>query len=610
MGTNGNPLTTPTPTAEPTPAVTPSPTPAVTPSPTPEKKLEPTPTPTAEPTPAVTPSPTPQPSANPTPEPTPTVTPGRTQPPKEEQTQNPQVTPSPTPHPEDKSTPAPTPSADDDSEDDSDGQYELLVPIGLNEKVETISSYYGAGYEDFVDAMVQIKEVKSSFDESVWSGEIVKDAINTAGKGSIQDIIGKYSETETSQREFDLFLDELSEDIFNRYMTFGDYALNLEATIAIVENLLKENMTEEDFNALMEKIKDDDSIQSLEDFYENAALEEFLGHLEIGASTRTAGLALKSNKTLMNAAASVKERVAAIAAAIKEHVFHKSATATSAIVGKSKITSSLAFAALYFGYSLYQDIKNDRVTVEREVINAARAGVIAIAGYAGTAVTAALNGTTVGSFAGPIGAAVGLIVSLIGHHIIDYIEYNFIQHTFNGVPRPDYYEEITVADVRRSLNSQGYQIGAQRMGDATVYDVINALSAQTDNEDFLNYMLQNTFGLELLSPEKLEKYDRVAQVLVNASTVSWDDLQEFLPNLDAEEKAFVESYRTIINSSNDRIDSAAQYDLNFSVGHGVYSRIEPRYDIPPWRYTKTQLEEFKNNPQPVPGPPPGNMWGN
>lgn len=432
-------------------------------------------------------------------------------------------------------------------------QYELLTPIHLNEVLNDISNHYSAGYQDFADAIIQMKSViNSSQDGNTWDTDIVKEAVTASGNEYVPDLVGKCLINQ-DEKDMVTFLEEESTDLFSGYMAFGDYALNLEAVIAMIENVLKETLSDEEYDSLMAKIAENEDINSIDAFLDNDEMSAVTSRLlagtaaKIGLSMKGAGLEVWSAVKAGNwSIFSTSEQIRLIKESFMDFVKGSSATASSPLVAKSTIVGSLVGAAFFFGVSLVRDIANDNVTLENEIVNAARAGVAFGAGMAGTAVTSYLAGAGFAA-AGPIGAGVAVAASIIGNFLIDGI-YHIYKYSFNDIPR--HYEDISVEDMKKQLIKEGYQVGAPTIEgseDMSIYDIINNVIDKDVCADFTYYITETCGGFTVFDSNKREKYEMLLGWIHGLGYEDPYFAQQAIERmretpLDEEEVAFLESY--------------------------------------------------------------------
>ena len=496
----------------------------------------------ADPQPAATPAPQPASTpASPQPGPTPCSTPG----------------PSP--------TPTPRTTTGSDNYNGEDNGFEMLTPIHLGNVIEDVSRHYSAGFQDYADAILQLNTCINDVESvSAFDSDIVKEAITAAGKESVSDIVCKSSLGGSSNSDLSSYLETEAETIYTNYMSFGDYAYDLEATIALIENILRSQTTAEEYDEIMAVLANDTSFKNLDELWESNALSGVKSRLLSQPFTRSLGgvmgpvgsTAWDTLKLCWKEKSIERLTQLNVNGLIKESALrffcNKSTQAESPLVAKSGLTGCFVTSALYFGLLFTKDLLNNQVTVENEIVNAARAGVGIVSGIAGHAVTAALKSSVVGSAAGPLGAGVAILVSIVGNYAIDTVKHLYHYTLYNDMPRE--YEEITIDDVKSRMSENGYRIGTPKIGDQSVYDVVCELNDRSLDTKFVNYMIQELSGVGSYSDDNMSHYSNLFRRCI---MTNMDKLNMPLPtqppmNVTEEDRAFIASFnRLFIDNPSD-----------------------------------------------------------
>lgn len=489
----------------------------------------------ADPQPAATPVPVSTPRPMPQPGPAPTV----------------QVPSTPGPSP----TPTPRTTTGSDNSNGEDNGFEMLTPIHLGNVIEDVSRHYSAGFQDYADAILQLNTCINDVESvSAFDSDIVKEAITAAGKESVSDIVCKSSLGGSSNSDLSSYLETEAETIYTNYMSFGDYAYDLEATIALIENILRSQTTAEEYDEIMAVLANDTSLKNLDELWESEALAGVKSRLISQPFTRSLGgvmgpvgsTAWDTLKLCWKEKSIEKLMQLNVNGLIKESALrffcNKSTQAESPLVAKSGLTGCFVTSALYFGLLFTKDLLSHQVTVENEIVNAARAGVGLVSGIAGHAVTAALKGCAV---AGPAGAGVAILVSVVGNLVIDNVRHLYHYTLYNDMPRE--YEEITIDDVKSRMSANGYRIGTPKIGDQSVYDVVCELNDRSLDTKFVNYMIQELSGVGSYSDDNMAHYSNLFRrcILTNMDKLNMPLPTQPPMNVTEEDRAFIASFNRL-----------------------------------------------------------------
>ena len=351
--------------------------------------------------------------------------------------------------------------------------FELKTSTFLTETLDEISDNYTAGYQDLIDAIIQMKTVSSAVNNSeTWNEEIVKEALVKCPEGII-DICNKYTNEESSTSEITKMLEEMAVDFYNDFNAYGDYAIAIQALVAFVENTLKASIPDEEYKQIMDFIATDEKINSIDLFLNNSYISEYKSLFVNGAIKRmTAGVMTKLGPEALKALvdgnidfllmdkefwktfaySGLAYLKAVDLSKINEMFANNGADIADSIIGSDglilnsseaaipkvsfKIKGSLIFAGIYLANAVKDDIINDELKVENEIFNVLKAGSIFGAGIAGSAVTSALSGSW---FAGPVGSLVAVAANVVGNITVDVIRH-ITDYTYTEVPRR--FEEI------------------------------------------------------------------------------------------------------------------------------------------------------------------------
>ena len=404
--------------------------------------------------------------------------------------------------------------------------FELRYPLKINELLYDVSDHYSASFQDFADAMVQIKSIGQDIQENdCWSSPVVKEAVSAA---IYKDLFNAFQEC-SANNDLLKYIDTSAEKVKDDYLNYVDYAMEVEAIVALIENEMAKDLEANEFEAIMEEIQNDDKMNSLNYFLSNTNVSYYAWGVlkrvgaKYGKSLGVPGLPVVWNSIKDKTFSSTMLNMGTHLGVLKEgfHAFLRGDKMDLSILSEgknpaqtskfgkmmkgamgSKLMGGAIAAALVFGINFVGDAFRGEITLENEMINLARAGVAGVSSIAGAAVTEALSGA---AFGGVVGAGVAIGISIVGNLIIDKVVHN-IKYADNGVPRK--YTEINVDTIKKDLTKEGYILGPPKVAgfdNESVYDVFNTLIPNSGNEKLVYYFVQRNGGLKFMSEEEYTK---------------------------------------------------------------------------------------------------------
>lgn len=517
-------------------------------------------------------------------------------------------------------TALPTAAPNTESYDEAFDGVELHTPLHLNELLYDISSYFNAAVLDLTDGIVQAKAVVSSFEnEELWQDEDIKKAALLSSLGDIESFC-KDSELGDENLNYTTYLEDVSTNLYNCFYDFSEYAYGLEYVIALIETTLK-NADPDNYDEMIASIIGTSSVNELGHLAEDLSAGKIAG---VGLGR--AGAFIGPYMTPAGIAALDAFGEGGIGEVLKlPHGQMLKDAITNFLQGNpipggggkvptfgSKLLSGIGTAAIFFALGVGYDALTGNFSWENVAVRGAKAGVAVISSMAGSLVTSALSGTAAGSWAGPIGMAVGCVIAVVGNIIIDAINHN-AHYTSNELPRD--YTPITVDYVREQMKKNGYATGVLMAGDETYYDAVSSLLCSTDNDEFISYLIQKGGNNTVLTPpsemstEQLNRYDDMVYYLRSNPRASDEDIQFIFGYLNDKELSFINTYRETIGDNLEKFDAISGY-LGKTWFEGSYDRPHPArlfQAIPPEAKESMGLPYDQPHP-PTPEPTPQSYY--
>lgn len=439
--------------------------------------------------------------------------------------------------------------------------FELATPVNLTEVLDEVTDYFSSGYHDFADALIQLKSVAASVDESeVFKNSIVKEAVSLYTKSDISEITQKFIISDFTETDINKIIADKATEFYERFNDFGDYTINIQVVIALIEETLRDELSEEEYNAFIQEIGEENS---LERFMDSTYVEKHKYDIlkrfrnKIPTVFSQAGLDVLYAIKAGDMSVFTKEKtIELLKKSAQNYLNGRPYTPPNNGVGKArspltqklgKIGGKLAIPAIYLAILTATDIKNDEFTFKHEVINVGRAGVLYLSGAAGTAVSTYLSSTVVGSFAGPIGTVVAVGVGVVGNIALDVIK-DVCDYTFNDIPRD--YKELSISKIKSQLEDNGYQLEAPKIEgfpDKSAYDIVLTKTSHINNDAFKNYVFQSCTGVEVMNSYETSNYNLIMRYIMTSGvyddTTSLKRMVEMSKgSLTADEEAFIDAY--------------------------------------------------------------------
>ncbi len=475
----------------------------------------------------------------------------------------PTVTTEPTTTPEQETT-------IDNSSDILEG-VEVHTPLRLNEVLYDISSNYNAAILDLTDGIVQVKSIIASFlNDELWQDEDIREAAALSSLGNTEDFSNNL-ESGDENVNYSEYIEGISANLYSTFELYTEYALTLEYIVALIETELK-NACPEDYDAIIASIKDTTDVNALGHLDEDLAAGKLLGvaggraGIMFGASMKSTGLAAWTAFKACGIDAVIQLPHGQM---LKDAVtnFLNGKSVTGAIGGKvptfgSRLVSGLGTAAIFFAIGVGYDALTGNFSWDNVAVRGAKALVGVGASLAGTAVTSALAGTAAGSWAGPIGMAVGAAIAVIGSVVIDAINHR-IHYTSNELPRD--YTPITIDYIREQMKNNGYSTGVSTVGSESFYDAMSKFICSTDNEEFLSYFIKRSVGDNIMTPTveisdgQMQRYDDIVYLLTCRPTANVNELEHSLGELNENERAFVNTFQEVLGTNPDRFNEMSDF---------------------------------------------------
>ncbi len=412
---------------------------------------------------------------------------------------------------------------------------ELETPIYLNELLYDTSNYYSAGLQDLVDGSVQIKSVEShSSENEIWDRPIIKEALNEKEIIDFEDYVKTIEEGD--YESLSKYVDDCSTALYNNLIEFAEYSLEIEYLIAAIENELKSTLSTEDYTDFINSIKDNKSLNGIKSFSEDPSVMKYIGvggkmiGLKFGLSMKSTGAyvwsVIKSNGVLSIIGLN---HIQLLEDSIKRFVSGATSSSGNVAMFGSKILGSVTVAAAFFALGIGMDLATGNFSWENTAIKAAQAGVTAIGSYVGTTITEAIiEGGTLGSCAGLVGAVVGAAVSVLGNLSIDKIVH-FTHYTVNDMPRN--YDVVSVDNIKSILEENGYTGSSPTFSDnsnSSILDECTTLLSKGADPTFIKFVEQKAFGnsTRIMEPEDYQHYLSIHNNFLNYVKQGWFSIED------------------------------------------------------------------------------------
>lgn len=409
---------------------------------------------------------------------------------------------------------------------------ELSTPIYLNELLYDASSYFSASVQDLVDCMLQVKSVNADIEtSSIWDEQVVKEAVIAANLNDLGDYMKDYSLNGIKYNGYVNYVDTISTDLYSTFENFSEYALGIEYLVALVETELSSSLTPEEYQEFINGIQNNTSLNSLRAFSEDSTVGKYVG-VVLGRVGATAGGAMKGPGLAVlsiikeNGILSIKN--INHAQILRDGLNNFMSGGSQVPSFGSRLVSGLGTAAVFFAIGIAYDAITGNLTWENTAIRGARSVVAVASGLAGTAVTSALSGTAAGSWAGPIGMAVGAAVAVVGNLIINAIVHG-IHYTSNDLPRE--YERLSLYALKSQMESASYLASAPRLGpneEESMYDTCATLLAHGADTRLIDFIQQKVYGYssEIMSNEDYYHYSVIFQRFRNGINYGMYDISD------------------------------------------------------------------------------------
>jgi hypothetical protein len=379
---------------------------------------------------------------------------------------------------------------------------ELDVPLHFNKLLYDASDSLLACSQDYVDGGLQFKGIsESAKTDDLWNEAVIKEAIGTLGISDMHSLVDE-SDIGGDMPSVSTFIDEFAMDLNDHIANFSSYAYYIEYVVAMVEQTLREGLTEKEYNSVIAELRDNSSINSLAALASNPAVKTFGDRILSASASRTgiafgkamkpAGLYILSNLLHGNTSVlSANSQLQLFKDGLSRFLGTSADSATKVSFG-ARLKGSAVGAGVFFLILEGIDLATGEFSWENTAINASRAAVGCLAGTAGSAVTSALAGGAAGSWAGPIGIGVGIVISLVGNLLIDTIVHR-IRYTDNDIPRN--YEETTYESVREKLLNDGLVSGTPRIySNESAYDTVSNLYSRGADQSVIDYCVSCASG--------------------------------------------------------------------------------------------------------------------
>ncbi len=401
-------------------------------------------------------------------------------------------------------TPTPEPVTQDQEQVDLTVEgVELDFPIHLNNLLYDSNDFYSASLQDLIDAIMQVKGVDADVSTNgVWDYEIVKESANDTGVSDYLDYMRTIEEEEPHNMVD--FVETYSAEVYGNLMATAEYAMQVEYIVALIEKELQGSLSKDEYAAFVAATKGNEEINSIKAFTDETSAGKYIGLVagrvgsSFGKAMGPAGLLVWTTFKAGGFDAVINlDHGQLLASGLK--TFLKggaNAVEGNVPVFGAKLLTGVGMAAAIFALGVGWDALTGQFSAEKTVIRAAQAGVTVVSGIAGTAVTSALSGTAAGSWAGPIGMAVGCVVAIVGNLVIDAVVHSY-HYASNDMPRPNKYTDISVDDVREMLQEEGYLTSAPKLGEnesESMYDGLATLYDANVDPTIIKYIEQRIYG--------------------------------------------------------------------------------------------------------------------
>ena len=451
---------------------------------------------------------------------------------------------------------------------------ELDVPFNFTDILDETARKYEVAFKDYVDGVGQLQEVHNTVNaDDVWNKPIVIEAVNDAGKGTIPEITNKFSVEDGETVTLATVVKDESEGLYGRYLKYGNWAISLQATVAEIERVLKESVSDEEYKAIMDKVKNDYTIDSIESFVES---DPTLKRIVNGTLIKNGTWPFKETTSAIGHSILTLD-FGELKNVLSWDSFKKQflgfygkgkGLAESPLVAKSSVTQGLGSAALQLAWLTGLDLSNGTFSLEKEIENIDRSLVSFGSTTVGVSVASYLaTSTSIGAAAGPAGVAVAVGLSVVGNALIDEIHR---LKMYNDIPEPENYQELTVEVVRAALEQRGSILEVPKIyQNESVYDTFSHLEHSGISSDLLDYMTQavdqSSNIMETDTFNKRYKVSSIAKQCISDCNLAYDDLSlsffnedifvESINNnyypLDSEDEMFVRKiYRLFIRGRN------------------------------------------------------------
>ena len=418
-------------------------------------------------------------------------------------------------------------SSDDFSSFDN---YELIFPIHLNDVIYDVSRYCSSSFQDFMDAMIQVKLIDSNIkDAEVFKKDIIRETLSEIDISDFEYFISKCKLDVTNS--MDNYFDTLSEDFYSHFISFSEYGMQVEYIVALIENQLKESLKETEYSEFIDSIKNNTDLNGIKAFTDDHSINDYISLAggraggKFGIAMEPSGIALWEliKKDGFSAFVS-KEHGQLLIDGLKRFVNGSSskivAQSTAEEVAKkgmfnSRIVKTVGPAVAMFVIGMGIDAVNGDLDWEKTIVHAAKSGVTLAAGVAGTAVTDAIvEGIGAGCFGGIAGIAVGAIISVVGNIFVDGLVYD-IYHASNDLPVT--HKTISTDTVRQLIEEQGVLTSVPKLyktSDESLYDSMNVLISNGANNKVIEFVEQRILrdSVDLMDYNETYKYTNVYRV--------------------------------------------------------------------------------------------------
>ncbi len=434
---------------------------------------------------------------------------------------------------------------------------EIDLPTNYEEILDDVTKHLKNAIEDLADGVIQIKALSANANNNdLWDELIVKDALSFS---SIGEDIANYLDNSDFPKGTNLV--DCAETLLLLFYSISEdytvYALGVEHLVSSILNELREQ-DEDKYNEVVNYMKDN-KISSLKEFTDDEKISTILTRILLTSGGKVVGGPGAVAFSIIKESG-IKELFKEDYKDIIKSGINSFLTGTrdgQVATAGSTLLGTLGLSAGLFALGVGWDAIRGEVSWENVAIRGGRTLVGIGSSLVGTSVGGALAGAGYGMVAGPFGATVGVVISLIGNVVIDGIVYE-CTHAKNGIPYN--YEEITIDYIKNEMYLENIDTGFPTVGGESVFEVINELTYNKYNEDVATYLKECSCGISTWPPDKLRRYDEIADIALNYGIGVKDEI-DMTPEEEAFADALIELFPVFATPDNENYMDETRWDL-------------------------------------------------